>query len=72
MPVVTMMLIGGQRSLTAAASFSPSMEPGRSTSVEDRVNVVAELERFDRIIGIGHSNNVVALGTQPIAGVYVE
>jgi hypothetical protein len=34
MPVVTMMWIGGQRSLTAAASFSPSIEPGKSISVK--------------------------------------
>ena len=34
MPVVTMMLTGGQRSLTVEASFSPSMEPGIFTSVK--------------------------------------
>jgi hypothetical protein len=34
MPVVTMMFKGGQRSLTAAASFSPSMELGKSMSVK--------------------------------------
>jgi hypothetical protein len=36
MPVVTMMFTGGQRSLTAAASFSPSMEPGKSASVKQQ------------------------------------
>jgi hypothetical protein len=34
MPVVAMMFKGGQRSLTAAASFSPSMELGKSMSVK--------------------------------------
>jgi hypothetical protein len=34
MPFVTMMLTGGQRCLTAAASFNPSMEPGILMSVK--------------------------------------
>jgi Histidine kinase-, DNA gyrase B-, and HSP90-like ATPase len=33
MPVVTMMLTGGQRSLTAAASFSPSKPTGEGTGL---------------------------------------
>ncbi len=36
---------------------------------EDRVNVVTELEGPDRIVGIDHSNDVIALGTQRIADV---
>src|SRR4029453_14427419 len=36
MPVVTMIWTGGQRSLTAAASFNPSIEPGKSISVKTK------------------------------------
>jgi hypothetical protein len=39
---------------------------------EDRVNIVSELKGLDRIIGIGHGNNFVALGTQRIADVQVK
>ena len=46
-----------------------SIHGTRHIDGEDRVNVVAELEGLDRIIGIGHGNNFVALGTQRIADV---
>ena len=36
LPVVTMMCTGGHRSLTKAASFRPSMEPGMLMSVKTR------------------------------------
>jgi hypothetical protein len=53
MPVVTMMWIGGQRSLTAAASFSPSIEPGRPISVK----MVRMSLRLSRTL-IAYSDNV--------------
>jgi hypothetical protein len=71
MPVVTMMFTGGHRSLTAAASFSPSMEPGRSMSVKI-VHVVARFEDFDRIVSVCHSDNVVALVFERFADVQAE
>jgi hypothetical protein len=59
MPVVTMMWTGGQRSLTAAAS-------------EDGANIVATFKDFDRLVGICHSNNVIALIFQRLADVQAE
>jgi len=45
-------LIGGQRPLTARASFSPSIEPGIWISVKNQRDVAASLQNFDRFIGI--------------------
>jgi hypothetical protein len=39
---------------------------------EDRVNVVARFEDFDRIVGVCHSDNVVALVFQGFADVQAE
>ena len=71
MPVVTMMFTGGQRSLTAAASFNPSIDPGKSIC-ENRANVVASFKGFDRLVGICHSYNVVVLVFQRVADIQAE
>ena len=39
---------------------------------EDRVDVIAELEDPDRVIGIGHSNNFIVVGTQRMTDVQAK
>jgi hypothetical protein len=54
-----MILIGGQRSLTAAARRSPSMEPGILT--------FSRLKNCDGFVGVGRGNHPVTGISQNLA-----
>jgi hypothetical protein len=64
MPVVTMMWIGGQRSLMAAASFNPTIEPGGSMSVKYGANAAEPIYGWEILIEGATSLTMSAVYTE--------
>jgi hypothetical protein len=69
---VTMMFTGGQRSLTAAASLRPFIEPRRSMSVKTVRMSLRVSRTLNRLAGVCHSYDVVTLVFQLLADVQTE